>query len=151
MSEDPLKDQIITAVKAVTGRVEAIDAVMKEIDEFDGSLGDKGTRCEIEAGMGFVVVDGHGRLVRVRLNPDSLETGDASKLGPRVLTRSGTWGARRDTPPSSILTPNRSSRSSGADRSHCPRASTASIWWQTFGPTRRTTWSADPRACSRRR
>ncbi|GLY73452.1 YbaB/EbfC family nucleoid-associated protein [Actinoallomurus iriomotensis] len=85
MSEDPLKDQIITAVKAVTGRVEAIDAVMKEIDEFDGSLGARGTRCEIEAGMGFVTVDGDGRLVRVRLNPDSLETGDAFKLGSRVL------------------------------------------------------------------
>jgi DNA-binding protein YbaB len=85
MSEDPLKDQIITAVKTITGRVEAIDAVMREIDEFEGSLGDKGTRCEIEADMGSVTVDGHGRLVRVQLNPESLETGDTSKLGTRIL------------------------------------------------------------------
>ncbi|WP_329242456.1 YbaB/EbfC family nucleoid-associated protein [Actinoallomurus sp. NBC_01490] len=85
MSEDPLKDQIITALQAITGRVEAIDAVLTKIDELDGSLVDKGARCEIESGMGSVTVDGHGRIIRVRLNPDSLETGDASKLGPRVL------------------------------------------------------------------
>jgi DNA-binding protein YbaB len=85
MPEDPLRDQIIAMVKTTTARVESIEAALTKIEEFDESLPKKGTRCELEAGMGSVVVDGNGQLVRVQLNADSFDTGDVSKLGARVV------------------------------------------------------------------
>lgn len=85
MSEDPLKEQIIAMVKTTTTRVESVEAALTKIEAFDESLSKMGTRCEIEASMGSVVVDGNGQLVRVQLNADSFDTGDVSKLGTRVV------------------------------------------------------------------
>lgn len=85
MSQDPLKDQIIDLVNSITARVQSIDAALARIEDLDESLCQQGTRCEIEAGMGSVVVDGNGRLVGVHLNADSFGTGDTSKLGARVV------------------------------------------------------------------
>jgi DNA-binding protein YbaB len=85
MAEDALKDEIIAMVKTTTTRVERIEAALAKIEDFDESLPAKGTRSEIESGMGSVVVDGHGLLVRVQLNADSFDTGDVSQLGSRVV------------------------------------------------------------------
>jgi DNA-binding protein YbaB len=85
MAEDALKDEIIAMVKTTTSRVERIESALTKIEDFDESLPKKGTQCEIEAGMGSVVVDGYGQLVRVQLSPHSFDTGDVSKLGTRVV------------------------------------------------------------------
>jgi DNA-binding protein YbaB len=86
LQEDPLKNEIISAVKKITVRVESIESALAKMEDFNGSLSRKGISCEIEAGMGTVIVDGHGQLVRVRLDADTFGTGDTPQLGARIVT-----------------------------------------------------------------
>ncbi len=85
MSEfDVLLQEMTTSLHRIPMLVQEADAKARRSGEAMAKLGDVRLSQEIEAGLGVVRVNGHGRLISVDLDAETVRLSDTRVLGERI-------------------------------------------------------------------